>query len=215
MPFLETSTVLFPGHAPAWKSLGDALLGAGRRAEALEARKKFRDLSIKENERRRQLQSQKSVKDPTTRSILRAQEALEDGESQRALDILRQEMQISPQDIRLFLSEVSMLLKLDRKQEALASAEATLVRFPSHPDAVYQHGVVSLARGDTAVAEASLRRALEMAPQHTAAMNDLAVILMARGDDEEARRLLQRVLEVRPEDELARQNLERLEGAGG
>lgn len=47
VPFLETSTALSPGHTPAWKSLGDALLGAGRRAEALEARKKFRDLSVK------------------------------------------------------------------------------------------------------------------------------------------------------------------------
>ncbi len=214
VPFLETSTALSPGHAPAWKSLGDALLGAGRRDEALEARKKFRDLSAKENDRRRQLQGQKSVKDATTRSILRAQEALDDGDSQRALDILRQEMQISPQDIRLFFSEVAMLLKLDRKEEALERAGATLARFPDHPDAVYQHGAVNLAGGQTAAAEAALRRTLEMAPQHTAAMNDLAVILIARGDDEEARRLLRRVLEVRPEDELARQNLERLDAGG-
>ncbi len=150
-----------------------------------------------------------------TRSIVRANEALDDGDADEALEILRREMQISPRDLRLFLTEVQMLLQLDREEEALERAEATLVRFPGHPDALYQRGTVNLALERTEAAEADLRRTLALAPGHTAAMNDLAVLLILRGEREEARGLLERVLEERPDDETARRNLERLDQAGG
>lgn len=214
VPFLETSTALVPSNAPAWKSLGDALLAAGRRDEALAARKTFRDLSAEENQRRRDLQGQRSVADPVARTIVQSQNVLNDGDGARALELLRREMQLSPQDLRLYLTEVSTLLKLDRKQEALERAETTLALFPGHPDAIYQRGVAKLAAGDRAGAEADLRQTLEAAPGHVAALNDLAVILMVRGDKAEARRLLERVLEEHPEDELARGNLQRLDAGG-
>ncbi|HEX9730617.1 MAG TPA: tetratricopeptide repeat protein [Thermoanaerobaculia bacterium] len=212
--FLETSTALATSHAPAWKSLGDALLAAGRRDEALAARQRFRDLSAEENERRREMQGQRAIGDPVDRSIAQARRALADGDGERALEVLRRELLISPEDLRIYLVEVTTLLNLERHQEALERAEATLERFPGHPDALYQRGVAKLAAGDRAGAEADLRRTLEVAGGHVAAMNDLAVILMVRGEGEEARRLLGRVLELRPDDATARRNLERLDAGG-
>lgn len=215
VPFLETSTAIFDGNPPAWKSLGDALLGAGRREEALAAREKFRDLSAEENARRREAQGERAVKDPVVRSMLQAKNAADDGDGDRAVEILRQEMTISPGDIRLPLTEIGLLLQLGRAEEALARSGETLERFPDHPDARYQHGMVNLALERPEAAESDLRQALRMAPRHVAAMNDLAVLLMTRGEREEARSLLERVLEVQPEDEMARRNLDKLDQAGG
>jgi tetratricopeptide (TPR) repeat protein len=209
VPYLETSTAIFDGNAAAWKTLGDALLGAGRREEALAAREKFLALSAEEEERRR------AIADPVVRALLQAKSAAESGDAEQAVGILRRAMSDSPQDVRLRLTELALLLRLGRQDEALERADEMVAKFPEHPDARYQHAVVNRALERTEAAEADLRRVVELHPGHVAALNDLAVILMGRGEDEEARRFLEKVLEVRPEDRMARQSLDKLDKAGG
>lgn len=208
LPYLEHVTRLDPENSVAWKSLGDALVAAGRRDDAVQALQRFRELAASDTERRRRAEI--AANDPVGRSLMEAQRAIGRGASDDALRILRQEAVLSPGDPRPRLAEVRVLLALARHDEALAAAEAALVAFPDLPDAIYQRGLAHLARGETEAGERDLRRALALAPDHTAAMNDLAVLLLTRGEREEARRLLERVLELRPDDALAAQNLERL-----
>lgn len=213
--FLEIATEVTPSHAPAWKSLGDALLAAGRREQAIAARRKFQEVSARENERRREVQGRRSIADPVARKIVEAEGVFEDGEPDEALELLRREQQISPADVRPYLAEVSVLLRLERHDVASTRAEANLGRFPGHPDVLYQAGLVSLARGETAAAETAFRRTLEIAPEHVPALNDLAVLLMVEGETGEAEALLERVLAIRPEDETARRHLGELRGGNG
>lgn len=215
LPYFELTTKIDPGQQIAWKGLGDSLARVGRREEAKAALEKFRDLSKGTAERRREVEV--GVRDPVSRSILQAQEAIKKGKSQQALAILRQEIELSPQDVRPRILEVRILLTENRLEEALRAADNALRAFPDLADTHYQLGVVLMGLKEQEEAEKAFRRALEIDSDHTAAMSDLAVILMLKGERDEARKLLERVLEIRPDDKMAHENLERLKKkeAGG
>lgn len=215
LPPLELATKIEPQNELAWKGLGDSLARVGRREEAKAALKKFSDLSGVTREHRREVEA--GIRDPVARSILRAQDALKKGKSQQALAILRQEIELSPQDVRPRILEVRLLLTEKRLEDALRAADNALRAFPDLADTHYQLGVVLMALKEQEEAEKAFRRALEIDSGHTAAMSDLAVLLMLKGERAEARQLLERVLEIRPDDKTARENLERLKQkeAGG
>jgi len=212
---LELATKIDPESQVAWKGLGDSLARVGRREEAKVALEKFRDLSKDVAEHRREVEA--GVRDPVSRSILQAQQAIREGKSQQALALLRQEIELSPQDVRPRILEVRLLLTENRLEEALRAADNALRAFPDLADTHYQLGLVLMGLKKQEEAEKAFRRALEIDSGHTAAMSDLAVILMLKGERAEARQLLERVLEIRPDDKMARENLERLQRkeAGG
>lgn len=212
IPYLEKATEVGPQVPLAWQSLGDALTAAGRADEAAEALGKARQLAEEDEARRRAADA--AEQDPATKTLREVQEAMANGESQKALAMLRQEIALSPGDVRPRLLEVRLLASLERYEEALRASDATVERFPDNVDAHYQHGVVRMALEDSAGAEQDLRHALELAPEHVPALNDLAVVLMTQGKKEEARKLLERLLEISPDNRLALQNLERLREDG-
>lgn len=214
LPYLEKATRLRPRDPVAWKGLGDALSALGRREEAKQPLETFRGLAEGANTERRIAES--SAQDPGMKAILAAQQAMSRGERQRALAILRQEVALSPGDVRPRLLEVRLLLILQRLEEALAAAEKTVELFPDNADAIYQRGVIHMGVGDTEAAAADLRRVLALAPEHIPAMNDLAVLLTQQGKKDEAKALLQRLVELSPDNELALENLQKMQsGSGG
>lgn len=213
LPYLTRAAELEPREPLAWKSLGDALTSLGRSAEAAGALDKFRELS-EEGAPRRLSVAEVAAQDPAAKGLLEAQDAMTKGETQRALAVLRQEVALSPDDIRPRLLEVRLLAMLERYEEALRSAEATVERFPDHVDALYQRGVIQMALNAPLAAEQDLRRVLELAPEHVPALNDLAVVMMVQGNKDEAQKLLERLLELSPDNRLALQNLERLRDGG-
>lgn len=211
VPFLELATRLDPGNKQGWQKLGQALAAVGRREDAEAALARFQEIVQAEvPAATRLLRLEKDVEDPTGRTLRDAMRLLEGGRGEQALEAIRQERQLSPQDVRTYLVESQALLILGRHQEALAAAEQAVEMAPEAPDPYYQRGVVQMAMDNLDGAESDLRWTLSLAPEHTAAMSDLAVLLIVKGSRDEAEKLLQRVLELRPGDTSAQQNLERL-----
>ena len=187
-----------PRLLDGWEFLGTSLQKSGRCAEAVPA---FRE-ALKLSDRSPHLAVSAAL---CLLGLERPQEALE---------ILRAELVRNPDYLHARLLESRALLVLGRPDEALAAAERAVERAPGDADAVYQRGVVAMARRDLAAAERDLRQAIALAPAHTAAMSDLAVLLDAQGRRAEARRLLERVIAINPGDELARRNLEQMQSDG-
>lgn len=216
LPYLRLATEAQPEDKRAWKALGQALAATGDREQAREALAKFQELAAEEgSESERVDRARADRADPTLRGLRRARQHLEDDQPEQALEVLRAEQKMSPDDLRPRLLESRVLLILGRNDEALQAAEKALQMAPDHPDARYQRGVALLALERFDAAERDLRAVLQAAPQHVAAMNDLAVLLTLQGDRQEARQLLERVLEIRPNDPRASENLERLRGGEG
>lgn len=210
--YLRRATEMRPNEQLAWKGLGDALMALGRREEATEALARFRELAEGDNRTGRGEQS--AARDPGAKAILGAQEAMSKGEHQRALAILRQEIALSPRDLRPRLLEMRLLATVERLPEALKSAEAAVELFPESSDALYMRGVIHMARQSPELAESDFRRALDLAPDHLPAMNDLAVVMTLQGKKDEAKEILERLLDADPDNELALDNLQRMRRGG-
>ncbi|MEE8526889.1 MAG: tetratricopeptide repeat protein [Thermoanaerobaculia bacterium] len=210
--FLHRATELSPWNKQSWQQLGQALAASGRREEAKAALAEFQRLAAAEatpGERSARLDL--DTRDPTGRTVREARLWLARGQAERALELVRKERQLVPNDLRPHFMEVQALLFLERFEEALQAADRALALAPHNPDAVYQRGAVLMVAGSAEEAELELRRALELSPGHTAAMNDLAVLLLSQNRLEEGRRLLERVLVLRPDDAVAKDHLERVE----
>lgn len=211
VPYLGLATALAANEKQAWQLLGQSLAAAGRQEEASDALARFQELADAEGPATaRQDRLERYADDPTAREIERARDLLAKGESEQALRLLRQEIGLSPTDLRPRLLESRVLLLLDRPEEALAAAERTAALAPESADAVYQLAAANLALDRREEAETAFRRALELAPDHLAGMNDLAVLLIVQGERTEARALLDRALVVRPDDPQATETLQRL-----
>lgn len=149
--------------------------------------------------------------DPVERTIAQAADLAAGGRAEEALQKVRDERLLSPDDLRPRFMEGYLLLRLQRAGEALRVAEETLGLAKDNADAVYLRGATLLALGRTAEAERDLRQALAIQPNHLGAMSDLAVLLMGQGKKDEARALLEAILAVRPEDPVALGNLKKVE----
>lgn len=215
LPHLDVVTRLQPNNRYAWQLLGQSLNAVGRNEEGAAALKRYEALGAQEDATAAGDEARKT-EDPTERAILRARALLSEERYDEAIEVLRKEQEVAPDDPRPRLLESRALLLAGRNEEALERAEDTVTRFPDNADSYYQRGTVHLALEHRSSAEADFREALALSPDHVPAMSDLAVVLTVEGKRTEAERLLERVLELRPDDAQAKQNLERLRaGKGG
>ncbi|MFP5287819.1 MAG: tetratricopeptide repeat protein, partial [Thermoanaerobaculia bacterium] len=149
--------------------------------------------------------------DPVERVVARAADLAAGGRMEEALQVIRDERVLSPDDLRPRFMEGYLLLRLKHPEEALRIAEETAGLAPDNADATYLRGAAFLALGRTAAAERDLRQALSLKPDHLGAMTNLAVLLMGQGKRDEARALFRTILAVRPDDPVAKANLQKLE----
>jgi Flp pilus assembly protein TadD len=149
--------------------------------------------------------------DPVERSLARASDLAASSRMEEALQVIRDERLLSPDDLRPRFMEGYLLLRLKRSEEALRLARETAELAPDNADAAYLRGAALLALGRASEAERDLRQALALQPGHLGAMSDLAVLLLEQGRREEARVLLERILAIRPDDPVASANLKKLE----
>jgi len=182
VPYLETATRLMPDNAGAWKSLGDALLKSGRRDEALAARRRFQEVATADNERSRRQRRAAMIEDPVARSILQAREALELGDGERALALLRREIAISPQDLRPRLEAARALVALDRRAEAEAELRRLLELAPAHVAAIKELAALLQARGERDEARQLWQRVLAIDPTDATARQQLDALRRADPD---------------------------------
>ncbi len=217
---LERAAQLDPWSRETWQELARAYAAGGETEKAQQATAKLQQLAeAKERAAVPGMSGRRRLEDTTGKRLAEALEWVERGESDRALTMVRQEIGLTPDDLRPRLLEVRILLGMGRHDDALQSIEIALGRFPDHPDALHFRAVVQMARGDLEAAAGDLERALERVPEHLPAMNDLALVHANRGDLEAARGLLEQILAKHPNDPLARRRLEALTareaGAGG
>lgn len=214
IPYLRSATEIDPEEKLVWQALGQALAASERPEEARQALERFQQLAREEGpESERINQARARQEDPTASELDRAQRLMAQGLTERALEVVRGEISLAPEDLRARLLESRLLLHLERPAEALEAARQALRLAPESPDAFYQRGTAHVALGEIEPAEADLRRALQLAPDHVPALSDLAVVLLVQGERDEARRLLERVLELRPGDPQATETLARISGA--
>jgi tetratricopeptide (TPR) repeat protein len=215
LPHLQLATRLEPSNRQAWQQLGQTLAALDRRDEAAAALERFEALNREEGTltaKRERFETE--TEDPAARAILKARELMADERYDEALEVLRAEIELAPEELRPRLLESRVLLVAGRPQEALDRGEEIVARFPENADAYYQRGTAHLALEHRTSAEADFRQALALAPDHVPAMSDLAVVLTVRGERTEAERQLERVLELRPDDARAKAHLERLRAGG-
>jgi predicted Zn-dependent protease len=112
---LEKATALDASNLPAWQILGQALAGAGRRDEAQKVLAKFQELSKAAPSRD---PATPPTDDPTGYAVSQAARLAVTGEVERALDLLRRERELSPDEPRLLLLEARILLDQKRAAEA-------------------------------------------------------------------------------------------------
>ena len=209
---LQYSAILDPWRRETWQELARGFAAAGRTEDAEQALSRFQELeSANQRAEVPGLKGARRAQDATGQRLAEALEWAERGEGQKALDTVRQEISLAPDDPRPRLLEVRLLLAMGRAEEALAAAGRAVERFPDLPDARHFRAVASLALGDAKAAEADLRAVLDASPGHLPAKNDLALVLARKGETEAARALLEQILEEYPQDSLARERLAALE----
>lgn len=216
IPYLRLATDTDPNAKDAWKALGQALAATGDRDGAREALAKFQELAKEEGpETARVDRVREERKDPAARAIHRAGQLMAEGRASDALDILRTEQELSPDDVRLPILESRALMLSKRPAEALQVAEQAVEMAPRSADTIYQRGAAHLALEQRDAAKADFEHALQLDPNHMATLNDLAVLLIVEGQRDTARKLLEHALEVRPGDPQATATLKRLNGGQG
>jgi Tfp pilus assembly protein PilF len=99
------------------------------------------------------------------------------------------------------------LLEQQRYADGIAVLVDITAKVPTLTAAHVDLGIAWGKSGDTAKAEASLKRALELNPRHPVAWNELGVIQRRQGKFAEARAAYQKALEAAPEFHFARLNL--------
>jgi tetratricopeptide (TPR) repeat protein len=191
---LGKATRYDPQNLQAWQLLGRAQLASGNREEGAKSMARVREIQSTEKPNTEKVnEQQRGSADPTGRNLEEARKLAAAGRVDEALGLIRQEIDLTPNDPRP------------------RAMERALAGSPGNPDFLYLRGAVRMATKDLAGAEKDYRQALTAQPGHVAAMNDLAVLLISDGRKDEARELLRRVLEIRPGDPLAAANLKSLE----
>ena len=210
--YFELATQANAENKLAWQLLGQALANSGDRERAKEALERYQELAARDADDSSTIaRRQEDLTDPTVRVLREAQEKMASGDGEGALETLRAEILLRPNDPRPRVLEARTLLLLERPQEALEAAQRALETAPDDPDTHYVLGTVLMSVRRFDEAESRLRQALELAPEHTAALNDLAVLLLELGRRDEAKALLERALAIHPDDPVAKANLERLQ----
>lgn len=213
LPYLERASEMDPGEKQTWQMLGQTLAGLGRRDEAQIALERFQEISKADiSASKLEMQEREEREDPTLTALRETYALLGEERFSEALERIRQERALSPNDLRPVLLEGRVLGFLGRHQEAFELADQVVQAVPDSADGVYLRGTANMGLGRTDAAEADFRQALALQPEHTATMNDLAVLLIEDGQTAEARALLERVLERNPADKVAAENLAGIEG---
>jgi Flp pilus assembly protein TadD len=205
---LRRAAELRPGHAETRHLLGTALVETGEVDAAREALARARELEEAAHEAAAR---QAAQREQARGLVERAARLHGERRNAEAVELLRQAVELAPDDPTPRMLEVRLLVSLDRHDEALARADELVEMQPGSPDVLHLRGMTRLSAGRLAAAEADLRRAVELAPEHREAVTGLAVVLIEQRRLVEADDLLDWVLARWPDDETARRARARLD----
>lgn len=167
---LGKATRYDPQNLQAWQLLGRAQLASGNREEGARSMARVREIQSAEKPNTEKVNEQvRNIADPTGRNLEDARKLIAAGRIDDALALIRQEIDLVPNDPRPRALEVSTLVGAKRPEEALKAVER------------------ALAGGD-----AQFRQALAAQPGYVAALNELAALLTSGGRKSEAEELLRK-----------------------
>jgi len=131
-----------------------------------------------------------------------AQMRAEDGEIERAREILQQLRDQWPDDaLTIYLIEAQTLAELDLLREAMAVYDAGVAAFPGNPDLLYARGLHALELNRLDILERDLTSILAKDPDHADALNALGYSLADQTERfDEARSYIERAFALKPDD---------------
>lgn len=175
-----------PGHLRALQILGCALLVQGRAAEALAPLET----------------AARSQRDPDFDTLL-AVALRRAGRPEDALSRLKRTIKRHPQHAAAFREIGSLLLAMERDDEAIDFLRRGLTVAPMAPELSIELGYALLRRRDCAGAKIAFARAVEISPNAPEALFGIAKAHQEVGESAAAIRYLRRYLMVRPDDAIA------------
>jgi Tfp pilus assembly protein PilF len=122
----------------------------------------------------------------------------------------RKALQLDPASSRAQRRLGVALGSTGQTDEALKVLTSAIARHPQNEYLPYERAQIELHTGDTAVAEADLRKTLALSPDDADALNNLGSLLARNGDTTGAEKELRSALAVDPYNSDARANLGRL-----
>jgi tetratricopeptide (TPR) repeat protein len=217
-----TKTVgMQPDHYDSRYNLGLVLAKSGQPAQAREQLEKaiqldptsseahfqlaavLRTLSLPD-EAREQLQlyqrdiADRAKKDEAAAKAAQANESLQKGEFQKAIDLYHEALAQDPKDWQMFYD---LALSLDRKGDYPSERNALEQAIELNPRFAAAHNQIGFLRqqaGQTADAENEFKTAIALDPHYAEAQNNLGVLYGQQGNDSEAERLFRSAIKNNP-----------------
>lgn len=87
------------------------------------------------------------------------------GKIDKAMALMRAEVEVDPDRVDLQLFEVETLAKFGEADRARLAVDALLVASPDNPDGLFLQGTLAAAQGDTDIAVAAFERSLDLDPK--------------------------------------------------
>lgn len=103
------------------------------------------------------------------------------GDTLAALRTARGAIGVFPDDSHVAVSEIRILLAMEKKRDALRAAENSIERNPGSPTLRYAKGFVCASLGNDDGAAAAYRAALELRPDYYEALLNLGLVYYERG----------------------------------
>lgn len=196
---LETALELDPSLGEARYQLGLALVRAGRREEAR-----------RELEASRPLISSRQQGETATVLMREAQGELESGEVNRAIDKLRQVIDLAPSFVDAHLTLGEALSRRGDTAEAASTYRRALELRPDAAAGVLGLGRALAAEGRAHEAVSAFREAVRLRPSSVEVHTSLARALIDAGNEEDALESLRAVVRLDPENRYASGEIERI-----
>jgi len=203
IPYLEAAVHLRSEDKQAWLALGQSLVSVGRVEDGREALDRFQQISeLNPVSSVTYRKHREGLEDPALASIRQAHELAEEDRFEAALNLVRKERALSPQDLRPVLAEIKILLHMEAYSEAHRHAVEAVRRAPRGFEALFLRGLAELGMGSPGEAQSDLRGALDLAPPGSINMSRLENVLAEASGAGETRQLIEDALELLPESSM-------------
>lgn len=142
-----------------------------------------------------------------------ADEAMKEGDAQKAAALYREALSSDPNEPLLYFKLAKALEKLNDVAGEEASLQRAIELNPSLPEAQNQLGYLAVRRGNTAEAEKRFRAAVQASPSYVVAWVNLAAALTDESRWKDADDALDHALQIDPDNTQARKLKELLAAA--
>ncbi|MBC9798539.1 tetratricopeptide repeat protein [Sinomicrobium weinanense] len=100
------------------------------------------------------------------------------GDSQKAIDAVKEARKIDPEDLNLLMTEANLYIKLDQKDKFKEIMEQAIQKDPNNPMLYYNLGVITAEQGDKEQAKKYYEKAIELDPKNEASYMNMASLVL-------------------------------------